>query len=66
MQEDEEHGNIVWDKHFGNNYSIFMKQKYLYQISSLINPFASLQSLSMGFCGTDMVHHLHFEKSRRL
>ena len=60
MQEDEEYGNRVWDKHFGNNYDILQKQKILYQISGFINPFASLQSASMGFCGTDMIHHLDF------
>ena len=62
MQEDEEYGNLVWDKHFGNNYTIFQKQKGLYQVSGLLNPFASLQSASMGFCGTDMIHHLDFLK----
>jgi ABC-2 type transport system permease protein len=62
MQEDEEYGNIVWDKHFGNNYKILQKQKEIYQKSGFFNPFASLQSLSMGFCGTDMFHHLDFLK----
>ena len=62
MQADEEYGNLVWDKHFGNNYSIFQKQKRLYQISGLLNPFSSLQNLSMGFCGNDMIHHLDFLK----
>ena len=60
MQEDEEYGNLVWDKHFGSNYNILRKQKFLYQVSGFLNPFASLQSASMGFCGTDMIHHLHF------
>ena len=60
MQEDEEYGNLVWDKHFGNNYNILQNQKGLYQVSGLFNPFASLQSASMGFCGTDMIHHLDF------
>ena len=40
----------------------FGKQKSLFQISGIINPFASLQSLSMGFCGTDMIHHQNFLK----
>ena len=62
MQEDEEYGNRVWDKHFGNNYSIFQKQKRLYQISGLLNPFSSLQNLSIGVCGNDMIHHLDFLK----
>jgi len=62
MQEDEEYGNIVWDKHFGSNYNILQKQKFLYQISGFLNPYASLQSLSMGLCATDMIHHLDFLK----
>ena len=62
MQADEEYGNLIWDKHFGSNYSIMQKQKSLYQFSGLLNPFASLQSASMGFCGTDMIHHLDFLK----
>tara|TARA_Y100001968_G_scaffold46512_1_gene36702 strand:- start:251 stop:901 length:651 start_codon:yes stop_codon:yes gene_type:complete len=62
MQEDEEYGNRVWDKHFGNNYSIFQKQKRMYQVSGLFNPFSSLQNLSMGFSGNDMIHHLDFLK----
>ncbi len=62
MQEDEEYGNQVWDKHFGNNYEILQNQKKLYQLSGFINPFASLQSASMGFCGSDMLHHLDFLK----
>ena len=62
MQADEEYGNQVWDKHFGNNYLIYQKQKKLYQLSGLLNPFSSLQNLSMGFCGSDMVHHLDFLK----
>ena len=62
MQADEEYGNLVWDKYFGSNYSIMQKQKSLYQFSGLLNPFASLQSASMGFCGTDMIHHLDFIK----
>ena len=62
MQEDEEYGNIVWDKHFGNNYNILRKQKVLYQVLGFLNPFVSLQNASMGFCGTDMIHHLDFLK----
>lgn len=62
MQADEEYGNIVWDKHFGNNYTILKKQKRAYQLSGFVNPFASLQGMSMGFSGSDMLHHLDFLK----
>ena len=60
MQEDEEYGNMVWDKHFGDLYTQLEKQKSNYQLSGLINPFASLQNLSMGSSGSDMFHHLDF------
>lgn len=60
MQADEEYGNQVWDRHFGANNMLLQKQKKAYQLSGLFNPFASLQSVSMGFSGTDMLHHLDF------
>ena len=48
MQEDEEYGNQVWDKHFGNNYNLLRKQNFSINCQ-VLNPFASLQSASMGF-----------------
>jgi len=60
MQADEDYGNQVWDKHFGENDRILQKQKSLYQFSGLVNPFASLQGASMGFSGSDMLHHHDF------
>ena len=70
MQEDEEYGNKVWDKHFGSLYDRLKSQKNIYQISGFVNPFISLQNLSMGTSGTDMYHHLDFlsqaEKYRRV
>lgn len=69
MQADEEYGNQVWDKHYGDLYKRLELQKKNYQISGFINPFASLQSLSMATAGTDLIHHLYFlneaEKYRR-
>ena len=69
MQADEEYGNKVWDKHFGDLYHQLQLQKRIYQITGFLNPFSSLQNLSMGFSGTDMYHHLDFlnqgEKYRR-
>lgn len=62
MQADEEYGNIVWDKHFGELYGKMESQKRNYQFTGLINPFASIQNLSMGSSGTDMFHHLDFLK----
>lgn len=62
MQEDEEYGNQVWDKHYGNFYNILQKQKKIFQFSGIVNPFASLQRVSMGFSGSDMLAHLDFLK----
>mgnify|MGYP006136287671 FL=1 len=60
MQADEEYGNKVWDKHYGELYKNLGIQKGNYQLSGFINPFASLQSLSMASAGTDLFHHLDF------
>ena len=62
MQADEDYGNTVWDKHFGKLYKQLQSQKRIYQLSGIINPFSSLQNLSMGAAGTDMFHHLDFLK----
>ncbi len=70
MQADEDFGAKVWDKHFGALDATLLKQKKTFQRSGLINPFVSLQSLSMGLAGTDNWHHTHFqqeaEKYRRV
>ena len=60
MQEDEEYGHKVWDKHFGNLKKVFKKQKQSYQFGGLINPFISLQNASMVFAGSDNLHHQEF------
>lgn len=60
MQADEEYGNIVWDKHFGNLREIYAHQKVSYQLLGVFNPFMSLQNSSMGFAGTDNFHHQEF------
>ena len=60
MQADEEYGNKVWDKHYGELYKNLETQKRHYQFSGFFNPFAALQSLSMASTGTDLLHHLDF------
>lgn len=60
MQADEEYGNMVWDKHFGNLRQVQAKQKKSYQLSGILNPFIALQNTSMGFAGNDNLHHQEF------
>jgi ABC-2 type transport system permease protein len=60
MQEDEEYGNKVWDKHFGHLREVLNQQKQTYQWGGIVNPFISLQNASMGFAGNDNLHHQEF------
>jgi ABC-2 type transport system permease protein len=60
MQADEEYGNSVWDKHFGNNRNVLKKQKQSFQLGGILNPFISLQNTSMGFMASDNLHHQEF------
>lgn len=60
MQADEEYGNIVWDKHFGNLRDVQAQQKGSFQLGGIVNPFISLQNTSMGFAGNDNLHHQEF------
>lgn len=60
MQEDEEYGNKVWDKHFGILRAVLAEQKQSYQWGGIFNPFISLQNLSKGLAGNDNFHHQEF------
>lgn len=60
MQADEEYGNKVWDKHFGHLRNVLARQKQSYQMAGIIDPFISLQNASMGFSGSDNLHHQEF------
>ncbi|NRB50255.1 MAG: DUF3526 domain-containing protein [Saprospiraceae bacterium] len=60
MQADEEYGNQVWDKHFGNLRKVFTQQKQSYQLAGILSPFISLQNASMGFSASDNLHHQEF------
>ncbi len=60
MQADEEYGNKVWDKHFGNLREVLAQQKQSYQLAGLFNPFIALQNASMGFSASDNLHHQEF------
>ena len=60
MQADEEYGNQVWDKHFGNLREVYGQQKRSLQFGGIINPFISLENASKGFAATDNLHHQEF------
>ncbi|MEL6675560.1 MAG: DUF3526 domain-containing protein [Bacteroidota bacterium] len=60
MQEDEEYGNQVWDKHFGSVRRVLARQKNSLQFGGIIDPFISLDNTSKGFSATDNFHHQEF------
>ncbi len=60
LQESEEHGNEIFDKHYGALWDRFEQQNRLKQITGLIAPMLSIHSLSMGLAGTDFAHHRDF------
>jgi ABC-2 type transport system permease protein len=70
LQEGEEHGNLVFDKHYGDLWATFRRQHLVHQLGSVLSPFPAIRSLSMGLAGTDFEQHQHFaaaaESYRRL
>lgn len=70
LQEGEEHGNVVFDKHYGELWNRFDQQNRLKQLAGAIAPMPAMQSLSMSLAGTDFAHHRDFaaaaESYRRL
>ncbi len=63
MQADEEYGNQVWDKHFGDYYQTVQQQNSVIQWTSALAPFLAVRNLSMALAGTSLYDHLHFQQS---
>jgi len=62
MQVDEEFGNQVWDEHFGELRSTLYSQLNLVGLIALLNPFQSIDHLSMAVAGTDLAHDMAFQQ----
>jgi len=60
LQEGEEHGNAVFDRHYAKLWNRFERQNQLKQIAGLLAPTLAIQSVSMGLAGTDFAHHRDF------
>lgn len=63
MQAGEEYSHKVYDHHFGELQQLLHQQNRLGSITSLINPFLSVQNLSMALAGTDTHSFIRFEES---
>lgn len=60
LQEGEEHGNEVFDVHYGRLFTQYARQNRVYQLGALAAPMLAVRSLSMGLAGTDLEQHRHF------
>jgi ABC-2 type transport system permease protein len=70
LQEGEEHGNVVFDRHYGKLWDQFERQNSLKQASAIFAPMLAINAISMGMAGTDFAQHRDFaaaaEKYRRM
>ncbi|HYP12394.1 MAG TPA: DUF3526 domain-containing protein, partial [Bryobacteraceae bacterium] len=70
MQEGEEYGNRVFDKHFTALWETYERQRRVHELASMLAPSLAIRSISMGLSGTDFLQHSHFaraaEEYRRL
>ncbi len=60
LQEGEEHGNEVFDHHYGQLFTQYEQQNRVYQLGALAAPMLAVRSLSMALAGTDFQQHRHF------
>jgi ABC-2 type transport system permease protein len=60
LQEGEEHGNEVFDKHFGQLFATYERQNRVQQWAGLAAPLLPMRTLSMSLAGTDLAHHRAF------
>jgi ABC-2 type transport system permease protein len=60
LQEGEEHGNEVFDHHYGRLFDQYARQNGVYQLGAIAAPMLAVRSLSMALSGTDYEQHRHF------
>ena len=63
MQEGEEHGNEVFDKHYGQLFDRYEQQNRVYQAGGVLAPMLAVRAVSMGLAGTDFPQHRHFARA---
>jgi ABC-2 type transport system permease protein len=60
LQEGEEHGNEVFDRHFGRLFTTYAAQNRIQQWAGVVAPLLPTRTLSMSLAGTDFAHHRAF------
>jgi ABC-2 type transport system permease protein len=60
LQEGEEHGNEIFDHHYGRLFDQYARQNAVYQLGAVVAPMMAVRALSMALSGTDYAQHRHF------
>ena len=63
LQEGEEYGNLVFDRHYTRLWDTFQRQDQFKQFAALAAPMLAIRSLSMGLAGTDFAQHRDFAEA---
>lgn len=63
LQEGEEHGNEVFDRHYGQLFDAFDRQQRLAALAGVVAPLQPVRALSMALAGTDVAHHRAFVRA---
>jgi ABC-2 type transport system permease protein len=66
LQASEEHGNRIFDHHFGRLQAAYERQQRVMRIAGLLSPAVAFRNASAAFAGTDAVHHWHFAREAEL
>lgn len=66
LQAGEEHGNELFDQHFGALWAAYEGQERLHHLFALISPSLALRSVSMAMAGTDLAHLRDFTHQTEL
>lgn len=63
LQEGENHGNEVFDRHYGRLFDQYERQQRVYSVVGFAAPLLPVRTLSMALAGTDFAHHREFVRS---
>jgi ABC-2 type transport system permease protein len=63
LQEGENHGNEVFDRHYGQVFDIYGAQNRVQQFAGVAAPMVPMRALSMALAGTDFAHHRDFVRA---
>ena len=66
LQADEEYGNQVFDRLYGEEAAREDAQADVQRLYSIMSPLIAVRSLSMGLAGVDLAHHRGFVRSAEL